>query len=302
MIEDLICQTFFGVAKAAILFLLASGLSVTFGMLNIANFAHGSLFMFGGFFAYFLIERMFGISEAIIWIVLMVVAPALTALLGMVWRRSFVVIDKPMPREIYPVVTLLFTMGWAMIFSDLVRVIFGESIYHAPLPSTLYGSTYLFGRGLPHYTIFAIALGFLLFIILFQLFFRTKIGALVRAIAYDAQTASALGINVKFISSVVFGLGCFLAGLGGALNAMISEVNYMTWIHVIVQAFIVAVIGGLGSFRGTIVGALIVGLTESYAIYLLGGVAGPGIGMMSIFLVASVILAIRPQGIFGGRF
>ncbi|MEM2227386.1 MAG: branched-chain amino acid ABC transporter permease [Candidatus Bathyarchaeia archaeon] len=299
MFMDVIAQFLFGLSKAAILFLIACGLSIIFGMLNVVNFAHGSLFMFGGFFAISLI-RIFGYSDVSLWVVLLLVAPLCVALLGIA-LKYFIDVSARGTAEIVAMNSLIFTIGLAMIFSDLARTIWGADVYSYLKPSLLTGSLRITGVSFPYYDVFNILLIVVLGSLLTLLFFKTKIGAIIRAIAYDERMASAIGIDTKRISLFMFMLGAFLAGLGGAIGSMVGEVNFMTWEKVIVEAFVVAVIGGLGSFRGALIGALIIGVTEAFAIFFFARL-GPGVGWITMFIVLAIVLLIRPRGIFGGRF
>lgn len=296
---DIVAQILFGLSKAAILFLIACGLSIIFGMLNVINFAHGSLFMLGGFFAISTLH-MLGHSEINLWLVLLLLAPFLVALVGILFKFSMDVIARG-PPETVAINSLIFTIGLAMIFSDLTRTIWGADVYSYPKPSLIAGSLPIVGRLFPLYDVFNICLILTLGLVLTYFFFKTKIGAIARAIAFDEKTASAMGINTKYVSLIMFMLGSFLAGLGGAIHAMIVNVNFLTWEKVIIEAFVVAVIGGLGSFRGALLAAIIIGLAESFAIFFFARF-GPGVGWITMFIVLAVILLIRPRGIFGGRF
>ncbi len=299
MLEELIIQALYGLSKAALLFLIACGLSVIFGMLNVANFAHGTLYMLSGFFAISLI-RILGYSEVNLWMMLLALGPLCVTFVGIAFKYILTASARGSP-EIIAVNSLIFTIGLAMIFNDVALAIWGADVYSYPKPSLLKGFILILGRMFPNYDVFNIVIIVVLGSILTFLFFKTKTGTVVRAMAFDERTASAMGIDTRYVSLIMFMLGSFLAGLGGAIGAMVGEVNFVTWEKVILEAFVVAVIGGLGSFRGALIGALIIGLTESYAIFFFSRL-GPGVGWITMFIVLAVVLLIRPQGIFGGRF
>jgi len=298
-LTDIVAQILFGLSKAAILFLIACGLSIIFGMLNVINFAHGSLFMLGGFFAVSMLYLL-GQSEVNLWLILLVLAPLLVAIIGIVFKFGIDAISRG-PPETVAINSFIFTIGLAMVFSDLARTIWGGEVYSYPKPSLIAGSIPILGRLFPLYDVFNICLILLLGLLLTYMFFKTKIGTIVRAIAFDSKTASAMGIDVKRVSLAMFIFGSFLAGLGGSIHAMVVNVNFLTWEKVIIEAFVVAVVGGLGSFRGALLAAIIIGLAESFAIFFFAWV-GPWIGQITMFIVLAVVLLVKPEGIFGGRF
>lgn len=300
MWDTLIAQIILGLSKGALLFLLACGLSVIFGMLNIVNFAHGALFMLGGFLAVTSLNVL-GFSEINVWLVVLLASPALVALIGILLRSALIPLLRRTPRENVGVNALIFTIGLTMVLSDFARTVWGSDVYSVKLPPILSTSAMILGKPIPNYSLLVLFLGTFLAFILTLLFFRTKIGAIIRAIAFDEQIAAAMGANVTGIGFAMFALGGFLAGLGGAINAMIANVEFTQCYKVIIEAFIVAIVGGLGSFRGAIVGAFIIGVAESLVILFFARF-GLWVSWIVAYVVLIVTLIVRPRGIFGGRF
>ena len=299
MIENIIIQLIFGVARGSILFLVAVGLTLIYGMLNVLNFAHGVLFMLGGLFSVSLL-MLFGDAQPTLWIVLLLMAPFLVCLVGVGFKFWLTPVIKG-PRQIYEVKTLIFTIGIAMIFSALARTLWGANVYSFPKPSLIVGGINVLGRTIPAYDFFITGLGLGIGIFLIFLFFKTRTGVLSRAYAFDEGIASAMGVNTWRLSFIMFGLGSFLAGLGGTINALVGTVDFLTWKKIIIEAFIVAIIGGLGSFRGVLLGAYLIGIIESLVIFFFARF-GPWVSWMALYTVFVIVLIFRPKGIFGGRF
>lgn len=299
MLKDIVVQILFGVARGSILFLVAVGLTVIYGMLNVLNFSHGVLFMLGGFFSITLLSVL-GHSQGALWTILLLMAPFLVALVGVGFKFWLKPVVKG-PRKIIEVKTLIFTIGVAMIFSALARTVWGADVYSFPKPSLIAAKINVIGRTIPAYDFFLDGLGLGLGIFLIYLFFKTKIGVLTRAYAFDERVTSAMGVDTGRLSLIMFALGSFLAGLGGSINALVGTVDFLTWKKIILEAFIVAIIGGLGSFRGVLIGAYIIGLVESLVIFFFARF-GPWVSWIAIYIVFVTVLIFRPKGIFGGRF
>ena len=299
MLADIAIQLLFGVARGSMLFLVAVGLTLIYGMLNVLNFAHGVLFMLGGFFSVSLL-MLFGDAQPSLWIILLLMAPFVVSLVGVGFKFWLTPVIKG-PREIYEVKTLIFTIGIAMVFSALCRTVWGANVYSFPKPSLIAGRINVLGRAIPGYDFLLFALGLGIGIFLIFLFFKTPTGVLSRAYAFDERIAAAMGVDTGRLSLIMFALGSFLAGLGGSINALVGTVEFLTWKKIILEAFIVAIIGGLGSFRGVLVGAYIIGITESLVIFFFARF-GPWISWIAIYTVFVIVLIFRPKGIFGGRF
>lgn len=267
------------------LWLVAAGLTIAFGMLRVLNFAHGSLYMMGAYLAFTFYERL-GRS---FWLAL-VLAVLTVGLLGLVMERFFF---RPMYRLDEPY-QLILTFGFVLLFNDLAQLIWGGVFMIPPVPEGLVGAVQVFGRSFAVYNFFVIGVGLAVGVGLWLLLESTWWGRTVRATASDREMASALGINTRRLFTVVFAAAAALAGLGGALSIPLRVVTPGLGTDVIVQAFVVTVIGGLGSLGGAFIGAIIVGLANAFGILLF-----PSVELFLIYLVMALVLLVKPQGLLG---
>lgn len=282
-----IAQFLTGLASAASLFLVASGLSIIFGVTRVVNFAHGAFYMVGAYVAWSLTERL---SGAFGWWGGVLLAAAAVAALGalaeiLVLRRIY---QAP---ELFQ---LLATFGLTLVAADLVVMLWGPDELVGRRAPGLTGSVALFDQMIPTWDLFLIALGPVALGLLWLLFNRTRFGVLVRAATQDREMAAALGVNEKWLFTGVFALGVFLAALAGALQLPRESVNHHMDLRIIVDAFVVVVIGGLGSITGAFVAALLVAQLNAFGILLF-----PKISLVIIFLVMAAVLAVRPWGLLG---
>lgn len=282
-------QLMTGLASASSLFLVASGLSIIFGVTRTVNFAHGAFYMLGAYVAYTLTDRLtgpFGFWFAIL------AASVIVALIGCVMEIVLLrrIYDAP---ELFQ---LLATFGVTLMVEDLVLLVWGAEDLVGPRAPGLAGAVVLFGKRIPSYDLFLIALGPIVLAGLWLLFHRSRWGVLVRAATQDREMVAALGINQKWLFTGVFALGTFLAALGGALQIPRDAVNHGMDLRIIVDVFVVVVIGGLGSTTGAFVAASLVSLLNAFGILIL-----PKISLVLVFLVMAVVLVVRPWGLFGSR-
>ena len=282
-----VVQFLSGLASAASLFLVASGLSIIFGVTRIVNFAHGAFYMVGAYLAYTLTERLSGTFGFWAGIVLAALA---VAVIG-------VIVETLLLRRIYrspELFQLLATFGLTLMVEDLVVLIWGPDDLLGRRAPGMRGAIDVFGQSLPTYDVFLIVLGPLVLGLLWLLFRRTRWGVLVRAATQDRDMVAALGVNQKWLFSSVFALGVFLAALGGALQIPRDAVNHTMDLRIIVDVFVVVVIGGLGSIAGAFVAAVLVSELNAFGILVF-----PKISIVLIFLVMAVVLVVRPWGLFG---
>lgn len=283
-VSDLAYQGLIGFSQAMYLWLISAGLTIIFGVLGVLNFAHGSLFMLGAYFAYTaygLVGLPFAASVG--------VSLAAVALLGLVMERGFL-------RHLYTLdraYQLLLTFGFVLVLDDAVKLIWGGVFKIPPIPRFLTGAWTLFGRAFPFYNVFIIAVGVLVGVGLWLLFERTWWGRIVRATAADQEMASAIGIHVPRVFSGVFMLGAALAALGGALGVPVRPASPGIGAAMIIQAFVITVIGGLGNLPGAFVGSLLVGVLSAYGTLLF-----PVFELFFIFVIMAAVLLIRPHGLF----
>jgi branched-chain amino acid transport system permease protein len=289
-----------GVQLGVLLFLLSAGLTLVFGIMNFVNLTHGSLYMMGAYFAAaaynwsgsFLIAGLIGV-------------PA-TVLLGLVVER--VALSTLYTRDHLDQV--LATFGLILFFDEVVRIIWGPSAVYMNVPDALSGTVALFGLAYPSYRFAIIGVGLAVGVGLYLLIHRTRVGMLIRAGASNPAMVSALGVNVKLLNALVFGLGAGLAGLAGLMAGPIFSVQPGMGEPILILTLVVIVTGGIGSIRGAFYGALIVGIVDTVGrVFLptllraffersIAQAAGPAIASMLIYLLMAAVLALRPQGLF----
>src|SRR2546430_5078443 len=269
------------------LWLVAAGLSLIFGVLRVLNFAHGALYMLGAYLTY-AVFRAFGGN---FWIALLV-GPLLVALIGWVMEVVFL-------RRIYGVdvaFQLLLTFAFVLILDDIVKLVFGPVYQSPPTPRALSGAVMVFGSPLPTYHLFILAAGCAVALGLWLFLEKTRWGLLVRATSADREMARALGVRSSRLFTFVFMLGAWLAGLGGALSIPVRAISPGMGETIIIEAFVVVVLGGLGSLRGAFLGSLAIGLLHAYGIVFL-----PIFELALAYLVMAAVLIVRPWGLFGVR-
>lgn len=283
-INLVLLQAVTGVALGSVYALLAIGLSLIFGMLTVVNFAHGAYFMVGAYLGVWLL----GVTGNF-WIGL-VIAPIGVGVIGLLTERFLV---RPLyGRGIdYP---LLLTFGLSYVFIDLIRIVFGIEGLQSSTPSALRGSVNIGIGHFPLYRLFLILAAAAIIAALWLFIEKTRYGLIIRAGARDAEIVRVLGIDVAKVWLLVFGLGTAIAGLSGVLAGPIRAVTPEMGIPVLVESFVVTVIGGMGSLAGAVVAGLLVGV-----VYSLTSLFAPDLAELSIFALMALVLLIRPQGFFG---
>ena len=276
---------------AAVLFLIAAGLSLIFGVMRIVNMAHGSFYGVGAFVTAWLIGRAVAYDLQPIWLFLLIpVGAAAVALIGAVIEP---VLLRPFYRraEEYQ---LLVTFGLLLIIEDVVRFFFGGLPMTADVLMDAVPSIHLGGLVYPGYYIVVIGVGATVALALWAMIYRTKFGVMLRATSQDRRMASALGLNVGAVYVSAFAIGCFMAGLGGAIVVPSQAAVLGMGIDALILAFVVVVIGGLGSLQGALVGALIVSFVRTIGIQFF-----PEIELAVLYLIAAIVLLVKPTGLFG---
>lgn len=268
-----------------LLFIIAVGLNIVFGVLNIINFAHGALYMLGAYLAFTLINLV-GMP---FWAALLL-APLGVAALA-------VVIDRVLLQFIYSrdiADSLLLTFAVLLIINESVRLLWGSGIHVVKPPEMLAGSVELLGSSVATYSLFVIVTGLILLAGLWYLFNRTRVGRIMRAAALDRDMAEALCINTRLVVTGVFAFGAWLAAMGGVMAAPMRALDPGMGDKIIIESFIVVVIGGLGSFPGALIGALILGLIHGF-----GGRYLPEVNLLLPFVGMALVLLFMPNGITG---
>lgn len=282
----LVCQVLLGLSRTVILFIVASGLSLILGVLRIPNIAHGSLYMIGAFMAY-TVSRLFGGGIIGYWMAVLL-APLAVALLSFVAERG--IFCRVYDRE--HIMLFLLTFAFGLMFGDLVKMVWGAEYRTVPMPSFFQGSIPILGLPFPIYNFFLLLIGPLVAIALYLLVNKTKMGKISRAAAVDREMVGGVGVNVSRVFCTVFVIGCLLAGLGGVLVAPIVNVSLGMDHTLIMEAFLIVIMGGLGNVWGALLGALIFGITQS-----LGILIWPQFGIVFPYAAVVVVLSFRPTGL-----
>jgi len=277
-----------GLTQAMFLFLIASGLSLIFGVLGVLNFAHGSLYMLGAYLSYTIAAHFVG-SPAAFWVALVVGSLAVAVVGGLVEA----VFLRPVYRR-EELEQLLVTYALVLIISDAVKFVWGPDNRSGSRPAILAGSVEIAGRAFPTYNLFVLALGPLVALGLWLLLSRTQFGRLVRAAANDREMVGVVGTDVSRLFTGVFTLGAWLGGLGGGLAAPVGAIFPGMDVEVIVESFIVVVVGGMGSLSGTLLGAIVIGQLNAFGILLF-----PRFAIVFVYVLMAVVLVARPWGLLG---
>jgi branched-subunit amino acid ABC-type transport system permease component len=284
-ISAFISQFLVGLSRAMILFVVCAGLSFVLGVLRIPNIAHGSLYMIGAF-ATFTLSKLIGGSTGF-WIAL-ILAPLVVALVSLIAERAL--FCHLYQRE--HLMLLLFTFAVSLILGDLVKIVWGGEYRSVSAPALLKGSVPIFGASFPRYNLFLLIIGPLVAIALWLFTNKTKVGKISRAAAVDREMVGVLGINVSWVFAIAFVIGCYLAGVGGALVAPTASITLGMDHSLIIEAFLIVTIGGLGNMWGALVGSLIFGVTQS-----LGVLIWPQFAIVFPYLAVVIILLLRPKGL-----
>ena len=277
-------QVLHGLVYGMLLFLVASGLTLIFGMMGVLNFAHGVLYMLGAYFS-FSILRWTGQF----WLSL-ILAPLMVALIG-------ILIERFLLRKVHTfghAHELLLTFGIAYIVEEVVKIIWGSESLLVELPPSLSGSISLLGAEYPTYRLFILGISILVFLLLFLILFRTRAGIIVRAAVANKNMVDALGFDVLKIFLLLFGMGAWLAGLAGVIGGPYLITNPGMAATIIIDLFVVVVVGGLGSIQGALVASLIIGQLQSLGILFL-----PQFAIVFQFILMAVVLVFRPHGLMG---
>jgi len=269
-----------------LLFLIAIGLSVVFGLLDYLNLSHGTVYMFAAYVAFTITQHGGSFWSAL------ALAPLVAAATG---TLLYFLLLKRAERGGH-LTQVLLTVGVIYIGTELIRVVYGDLPKGVAQPESLVGTVMLIGIPYPRYRLFIIALGLVVMIALHFAMERTRLGALVRAGVDDRTTAETLGIDIAKVFALVFAIGTYLAGVAGVVAAPIFGVYPGMDVSIIILVLIVVVVGGLGSLRGAILGSMLIGFADTFGKILL-----PQFAMMMIYLVMALVLVFRPSGLMPAR-
>lgn len=278
-----IIQTLNGISFGMLLFLLAAGLSLIFGLMKVLNLAHGSYYLLGGYIGLTVLRYSDHFLMALLGAVIVV------TLLGILMERYIL-------RRIYgeTLRQALLTFGALFMIADISLWIWGGNPQTLPKPEAFTASIRMGGIVFPSYRLLVIAVGVVMGLGLWWLQEKTRLGAMIRAGVDDEEMAKGMGINVSFLFTVVFALGALLAAVGGIMGGVFVGVYPGADFEVLLLAFVVVIIGGLGSLKGAFVGGLVVGLIDNF-----GKALVPEFALFTVFVPMAIILAIRPTGLFG---
>ncbi|MEP6876841.1 MAG: branched-chain amino acid ABC transporter permease [Burkholderiales bacterium] len=299
----LLIQLLNGLQYGVLLFLLAAGLTLVFGIMSFVNLAHGSLYMVGAYAA----ALTYGATGSFLLAVLAAMGAALVV--GVVLELT--IVSRLYRRDHLDHV--LATFGLVMFFNELVRLVWGPQPLFVQVPEVLAGTVQLFGFNYPSYRFAIIVVGLLVAIGSYGLIHKTRVGMLIRAGAQNPQLVGALGVNIGLLNAMLFGVGAMLAGLAGAMAGPLLSVQSGMGEPVLITTLVVIVIGGIGSVNGALYAALIVGVVDTLGRVLLplvlrqvaersvADAAGPALASMLVYVLMAVVLALRPQGLFPAR-
>ncbi|MBB5215310.1 branched-chain amino acid transport system permease protein [Parapusillimonas granuli] len=282
--DFLISQLLNSLVFGMLLFMMSAGLSLIFGLMNVVNLAHGSFFMIGSFTAFSLAQWSgnFWIALAAGWV------PAAAA--AVLMERVFI---RPMYSRSH-LDQVLLTFGFIFVFGDICKYLWGPDIRNIAPPEALQGAIMVAGAVLPKYRLFLVAFGVALAVLLWFFLERSRVGAMIRAGVDDAATAAGIGINVPFLFGCIFALGAALAAIGGIVAGPVMGTYLGMDIEILIPAFIVTVVGGMGSLKGALVASLLVGAIDTF-----GKAYFPDYALFLIYLLMVVVLLMRPHGLFG---
>ena len=271
-----------GLQLASLLFLLSVGLTVVYGLMNFINLAHGTLYMLGAYIGLTLVRE----TESF-WVAF-ILAPLCVAAIGAIAQMTvlrWVGNTDPMRQ-------VLVTFGLVFVGLDVVRYIWGDYSHSISVPEIFSGTVPIFGQVYPSYRLFVVGLGSLVFLVLYLGLEKTRLGAVVRAGVDDSETASALGLDVKKAFFLVFCVGCGLAGLAGVVAAPMLSIYPGMDMSILILTLIVVVMGGPGSLRGAALGALLIGMLQTF-----GQVFVPALASIVVYMLMAIVLLLRPRGL-----
>jgi branched-chain amino acid transport system permease protein len=285
VIGFILAQCLSALSQAAILFFIACGLTLIFGIMRIVNFAHGVIFMVGAYIGY----TAAAVSGS--FLVSLIVAPIVVGAVGMAFERIFL---RPLYGRRDGGAYLLLTFGLAVVLSELIRIIWGAQPLSSGIPDVLRGIVVILDQPFPLYRLFLIVLGLAAAIAVWQFLERTRAGLLIRAVSQNSEMVHALGTDVDLVRTGVFGLGCAMAALGGVLAAPLVTAFLGMGTTVVIDAFVIVIIGGMGSFLGSLIGSILVGFVQ-----VLGAYYFQDLALAFMYLLMLTVLVIRPGGLLG---
>ena len=280
----LVTESLNALSQAALLFFLGVGLTLIFGIMRIVNFAHGTFYMLGAFIGYSAAQ-----FSGSFWLAL-ALAPLAVGVVGTLFELGIL-------RRLYrrdESAFLMVTFGLALVLTELIRLGWGPEALQVEAPSVFSGIVFVLDEPFPTYRLFLAGAGIVVALAIWQFLERTRLGLLIRATSQNAEMVHALGVDVRLVRSAVFGIGCGLAGVGGVLAAPLVTASIGMAAEMIIDAFVIVIIGGMGSFPGSLLGAVLVAFVQVFGEYYL-----PDLALAFMYLVMLLVLVVRPGGLLG---
>jgi branched-chain amino acid transport system permease protein len=280
----LITQCLNALSEAALLFFLGVGLTLIFGIMRIINFAHGAFFMLGAYVGYTAVQLTGSFWGALL------VAPLAVGGVGAAFELGIL-------RRLYGrdgSAFLMVTFGLTLVMGEAIRLTWGVAALNVPLPSSLSGIVFIFDEPFPIYRLFLAGAGIVVALVIWQFLERTRLGLLIRATSQNAEMVHALGTDVRLVRSAVFGIGCGLAGIGGVLAAPLVTASLGMAPNAVIDTFVIVIIGGMGSFLGSAIAAVLVGFVQVFGTYYF-----PDFALALMYLLMLLVLVVRPGGLLG---
>jgi branched-chain amino acid transport system permease protein len=280
----LITQCLNALSEAALLFFLGVGLTLIFGIMRIINFAHGAFFMLGAYVGYSAVQLTGSFWGAL------VVAPLAVGGVGAAFELGIL-------RRLYDrdgSAFLMVTFGLTLVMGEAIRLTWGVAALNVPLPQLLSGIVFILDEPFPIYRLFLAGAGIVVALVIWQFLERTRLGLLIRATSQNAEMVHALGTDVRLVRSAVFGIGCGLAGIGGVLAAPLVTASLGMAPNAVIDTFVIVIIGGMGSFLGSAIAAVLVGFVQVFGTYYF-----PDFALALMYLLMLLVLVVRPGGLLG---
>jgi branched-chain amino acid transport system permease protein len=280
----LITQCLNALSEAALLFFLGVGLTLIFGIMRIINFAHGAFFMLGAYVGYSAVQLTGSFWAALL------LAPLVVGGVGAAFELGLL-------RRLYGrdgSAFLMVTFGLTLVMGEAIRLTWGVAALNVPLPKSLSGIVFILDEPFPIYRLFLAGAGVVVALAIWQFLERTRLGLLIRATSQNAEMVHALGTDVRLVRSAVFGIGCGLAGIGGVLAAPLVTASLGMAPNAVIDTFVIVIIGGMGSFLGSAIAAVLVGFVQVFGTYYF-----PDLALALMYLLMLLVLLVRPGGLLG---
>jgi branched-chain amino acid transport system permease protein len=280
----LVTQCLNALSQAALLFFLGCGLTLIFGIMRIVNFAHGAFFMLGAYVGYSSVHW-----TGSFWLAL-IVAPIIVGGFGAAFELG--ILRRLYGRDGHAF--LMVTFGLTLVMGEVIRLIWGVEALQVTPPAALSDIVFILDEPFPVYRLFLVGSGIVVALVIWQFLERTRLGLLIRATSQNAEMVYALGTDVRLVRSAVFGIGCGLAGIGGVMAAPLVTASLGMAPNAVIDTFVIVIIGGMGSFLGSLIGAVLVAFVQVFGTYYF-----PDFALAFMYLIMVTVLVVRPGGLLG---